>query len=105
MGGGLDERDVRDIANTVSKDTLFKIFNLECLYNLRDSMENDKSQPNINAVGTRYTKLLKQMVLILWSKEKADKMMREKLGMQLQKQSNILAFLPLKNTVAKKNND
>ena len=48
MGGGLDERDVRDIANTVSKDTLFKILNLECLYNLRDSMENDKSQPNIH---------------------------------------------------------
>ena len=42
---------------------------------------------------------------MLGSKEKANKMMREKLGMQLQKQSNILAFLPLKNTVAKKNND
>ena len=87
VNGELDERHVREVAKTVAKDTLHKILSLEFQYNIRESMDNDKSQAKMNAVGTRYTKLFSAMVEMLGSKNKADKMMNEKMGMQPKKQA------------------
>ena len=73
MNGELDERHVREVAKTVAKDTLHKILSLEFQYNIRESMDNDKSQAKMNAVGTRYTKLFSAMVEMLGSKKRPIK--------------------------------
>ena len=74
MSGGLDEQRVHDMPNTVASDTLHKLMSLEYQFNVRDSMDNDKSHPKMNAVGTRHTTLLNKMTTMLGSNDKADKL-------------------------------
>ena len=101
--GNVDEHRVREIAYVVAKDTLHNMQLLECTYNMRDSMnKKDKSHPVMNALGIRFTKLMNGMSKHFGNRNKADKVMNEKLGGAQKKQQDISTLFSVMGKTGKK---